>query len=167
MGFATTLNVQVEGKTLELTGGDFWAMKEFVADRDRFPGREYEGDRKLWVVPDVSLNEFKSLVEAQSWSLLTNEDEALEAELSAIQSIQNWVRWHSEEISYRSEIAAAKAMEYSYRSKSREKTAAMVASGCFHHALKYAKMPVEELSEPQIATLKSALKRVILPTAKK
>jgi hypothetical protein len=161
MGFSNTINVRLAAqKDVQIEGGDFWEMKGFISDRDRFPSRRWDGGTKTWIIPDVSVEELQPLIEAQGWSVLAGEDEQLEAEIAAIERVQKQVRWHSVEIAIRQEQESSKAESYTFNSKSRDKAKAMAAAGCFSHALRYAQQPVESLAEPQVATLKTAVNRI-------
>ncbi|MGB3292605.1 MAG: hypothetical protein WBB01_06455 [Phormidesmis sp.] len=131
-----------------------------VADRERWPGRSYDGASKTWTIPDVSLEEFQKAIESEGWQLLTSEDERLDAEIAEIERLQKEVCWNAVEIQLRAGWEKATADSYSYNSKSRHKAAALRAFGCLSHALNYANKPIEELAEPEIATLRSAIKRI-------
>ena len=162
MGFSDTIKVRLasQNKDIQIEGGDFWGMKGFISDRDRFPGRKWDGGTKTWVIPDVSLAQLREQIETQGWSVLAEEDEQLEAEIASIKKLQSQVLWHAVEITLRQEEESKVAESYAFKSKSRTKANAMAAAGCFSHALRYAQQPVEELAEPQVATLKAAVNRI-------
>jgi hypothetical protein len=149
------VDIEVQGQVVPVVGGGFTEMKDFI--KETFPGRRYAD--LVWHLPQ-SLDEVRPKIEGKGWQLLVTEDDQLDKELEQIEKLQQWVIWFAEEIRYRAELAAEAYRGYSFNSKSREKARLGSEAGCFSYALDYARMAAEELTEPQIATLKASVNRI-------
>lgn len=143
------VQVLIDGKTYSVIGGAFWDMLEAVKE---IPGRAYE--RKMWRLP-LSLEEIRvQLAPLQ----VVDEDGLLDAEIADIRRVQNRLLELEPEIRQRTSGLYADVKSYSYRSKSRIKAGKAITMSNLDHAIEYAKLSIEQLTEPQIKSLYSALR---------
>lgn len=146
------IKIVIEDMPYSVIGGDFWAMLEQVKS---IPGRTIDR-QKVWHLPS-SIEEVRRQI--QPYQMVT-EDELLDAEVADVQRVQARLLEMRPAIEEKMSTLDDEIGRYSYRSKSRIKGSMMQNNGCLYHALEYASMPVEKLTEPQIKTLYAALRRM-------
>jgi hypothetical protein len=155
MTVINALKVEIEGKEYTIVGDDFYSMLARVKDIQGRQWGEPLGKGKVWVLPGT-LSEIGEIL--SPLEVLADEDEVLNKELEEIAKIQKYVLDNERAISEESDNLGRQARSYSFNSKSRFKAAHLRNSGMLSHAIDYAKLPIEELSAPQIATLKAAVR---------
>lgn len=143
------IQVVIEGKSYNVIGGKFWDMLEAVK---AIPGRTYRN--KTWELPLPLEGARATLAPLQ----IVDEDDSLEAEVADIQRVQARLQELRPAIERRIRILDGEVSSYSFNSKSSIKAGKAIRSGCLSHALDYASVPVEKLTEPQIKTLYAALR---------
>ncbi len=142
------IKVSIGGQPYSVIGGDFYEMLEQVKG---IPGRQY--DRKVWSLP-ATLEEARTTLAPLQ---IVDEDGMLDAEIADIQRVQARIQELRPKIERRVSDLDSEVRGYSRNSVSSIKAGKARASAMFSHALGYAILPVEKLTEPQIKTLYAAL----------
>jgi hypothetical protein len=151
MAVVSTLKIEVEGKEYIVTGDDFYSMLQEVK---AIEGRSWVADKTHWSVPGT-LSEVRAIL---SPFQVLDDDQVLDKEVEEIVTLQKYILKNEQSISQESKELREAASAYSYRSVSRHKAAKLRNAAMLDYAVNYAKLPVEELSAPQIATLKAAVR---------
>jgi len=145
------IKVSIDGKPYSVIGGDFYEMLEAVK---AIPSRSYE--RKIWCLP-LSLEEARTTLAPLQ---VVDEDGLLEAEIADIQHVQSRILELKARIEQRVQSLDREVSGYSRNSKSSIKYGLAKSSSMLSYALRYASLPVEKLTEPQIKTLYAALREM-------
>jgi hypothetical protein len=148
MATITTLKIQVEGKEFVVTGGDFY---EILAEVKAIQGRRWDGDHILWVLP-LTLAEAKEAL--SDYKILGDEDEVIDAEIEEVEKLQEWILEDIPKI--QAEIESLEADRGGYTGKWRSKAAKRSGAWCLRCAIKVAEKSVEEITGPEIASMKRA-----------
>ena|SRR5690348_11618427 len=143
------IQVSIEGRSYNVVGGKFWEMLEKVKG---IPGRQYE--QKVWRLP-LSLEEARAKLSPLQ---VVDGDGLLDVEVADIQRVQSRLQELRPRIERRISDLDSEVRGYSRNSVSSIKAGKARASALLSHALDYAVMPVEKLTEPQIKTLYAALR---------
>jgi hypothetical protein len=144
------VKVSIGGQPYSVIGSGFWEMLDQVK---AIPGRSIDA-QKVWRLP-LSLDEARAQLAPLQ---IVDEDGLLEEEIADIQRIQARLLELRPAIERAVRTLDAEISGYSYRSKSNIKAGKMREAGRLSHALDYAQVPVEKLTEPQIKTLYAALR---------
>ncbi len=144
------IKVSIEGKHYSVIGGDFWEMLEKVKS---IPGRKMLPD-KVWSLP-VTLDGTRAQLAPLQ---VVDEDGLLDAEIADIQRVQSRIQELRPRIEMRISDLDSEVRGYSRNSVSSIKAGKARGSAMLSHALDYATMPVEKLTEPQIKTIYAALR---------
>lgn len=145
------VKVSIKDQLYSVIGDEFWEMLERVKN---IPGRQYI--QNAWRLPGTLDEARASLAPLR----VVNDDELLEAEIKDIQRVQARILELRGVIEKEMNSLSGEVSSYSYGSKSRIKAGKAVAMGRLGHALDYASMPVEQLTDPQIKTLYAALRDI-------
>jgi hypothetical protein len=152
MAVISTLKVEIEGKEFQVTGGNFY---DILTSVKAVPGRRWDGDRKLWILP-LTIAEAKEAL--SEYKILGDEDEVIDAEIAEIEKLQKWILEDEEKVLTEAQSLDTKVKSYSFHSKSSVKASLATEAACLHHAINSAKMPIEKLAEIQIKGMKAACK---------
>ncbi len=144
------INVSIDGKPYSIIGGDFWEILEKVKS---VPGRTM-GAGKGWSLP-IALDEARLLLAPLQ---IVDEDGLLDAEIADIQRVQSCLQELRPKIERRINALDSEVAGYSRNSVSSIKAGKARGSAMLSHALDYAIMSIERLTEPQIKTLYAALR---------
>lgn len=159
MSFIKTTTVRINGNDYEVAGGDFNERKTVIKS---IPGAKWLGfeavPEKVWNLPLSTFEEVKVEVEKNGLELLGNDDQLLDRELTYIVQLQKELLFQKEAAIFIGDRQQQKGRGYSFKSKSRIKAKALLESGCLQHAVNHASKPVEQLTEPEIASIKAAIK---------
>jgi hypothetical protein len=143
-----TLKVEIEGKEFTVVGGGFDDMLAEVKD---IPGRRWDGDRTIWILP-LNLAEAKEVL--SEYKILGNEDEVINEEIKEIEKMKGWILEDIPDI--QSEIEKLEADRGGYSGKWRSKAAKRSGAWCLRCAVKTADKSVEEMTSPEISGMKRA-----------
>ncbi len=144
------IQVSIQDKCYSVIGGEFAAMLAAVKS---LPGRRFT-EKKVWQLPQ-SLEEARAALAPLQ---VLDEDGLLEAEIADIQRVQQRLLELQPQIEARTHDLYGEMQGYSFRSKSSIRAGKAMEYGRLGHALDYAKLPVEQLTEPQVKTLYAALR---------
>lgn len=137
---------------------------DFVSDlKAATVSRKWDGGAKTWTVEaaeaDVAIaiaGKYFDVVDARQMSAGQVEDAKLAAELAVVRDDQKYILSRREWIEGAIEALNENVRTYSSMSTSRVKARKSHDATLFYHALRYAQMPVEDLTEMQIRSLSSA-----------
>lgn len=154
MALVKTLEIKVEGRQYQVVGDAFSVMLQCVkAIPDRKWG-EFVGEGKVWLVPGTLAEVREQL---SPLKVIDNEEDLIELEIQVIRDLQAKLQWFQEVARYVAEHKWRHATTYSFKSKSSRKASEMADSGCLNHAIDYAQKPINQITEPEISTLKRAV----------
>lgn len=144
------IQVSIQGKSYSVIGSEFGEMLSAVKS---LPGRQFTAT-KVWQLSQ-SLEEARTALAPLQ---VLDEDGLLEAEIADIQRVQQRLLELQSQIEARMSSLSGEIKRYSFRSKSRIRASLVQEYGRLDHALADAKLPVEQLTEPQIKTMYAALR---------
>jgi hypothetical protein len=144
------IRVSIEGNPYSVIGGAFWDM---LAQVKTIPGRTM-GAQKVWSLP-VALAEARAALAPLQ---IVDEDGLLDAEIADIQRVQARLLELRQPIERRIHDLYDELSRYSRNSKSSIRAGKAVEYGRLGHALDYAQLMIEALTEPQIKTMYAALR---------